>query len=77
MREEFPGDDQESLRRLLRCYGYGVPDLDRAIWSLENQVSLVVEGELQPFVDEDGSIKSNEWTYIALTRPEYLHAISI
>lgn len=60
MREEFPGNDQESLRRLLRCYGYGVPNLDHAFWSLENQVSLVVEGELQPFVEEDGGVKNNE-----------------
>ncbi|MEX0642302.1 MAG: S8 family peptidase [Pirellulales bacterium] len=40
MRSEFPSDDQETLQGLLRCYGYGVPDLDQALWSMENQVDL-------------------------------------
>ncbi len=70
MQEEFPGTDQESLRRLLRCYGYGVPDVDRALWSLENEVALVIEGELQPFFqDEDGTVKSNEMHLHSLPWP--------
>lgn len=69
MRNEFPGNNQDSLRRLLRCYGYGVPDLERAIWSFENQVSLVVEGELQPFFRENSDVKSNEMHLHSLPWP--------
>lgn len=69
MRSEFPGTDQNTLRQLLRCYGYGVPNLDRALWSLENQVCLVAQGELQPFMAEDGAIKSNEMHIHSLPWP--------
>jgi hypothetical protein len=44
--------------RLLRRYGYGVPDLSRALRSARNDLTLLVEDELQPFErerDHDGS----------------------
>ncbi len=34
---------------LLRSFGHGVPDLDRARYSARNELSLVVEREIQPF----------------------------
>jgi hypothetical protein len=46
MRAEFP-DTQRKSR--LRCYGWGVPQIDKAIWSAENAVTLIYEGQLQPF----------------------------
>lgn len=71
MRSEFPSDDQETLHRLLRCYGYGVPDLNRALWSMENQVCLVAEGELQPFrrSESNGNVTSNEMHVHSLPWP--------
>jgi hypothetical protein len=33
----------------LRCVGYGVPSLDRALWSAKNSLALIVEDTLQPF----------------------------
>lgn len=47
-------------RLLLRRYGYGVPDLGRALRSLNSDVTLVLEGELQPFVLDDGSVKTRD-----------------
>ena len=44
----------------LRCYGYGVPDLKRALHSAENAVSLTFEGELQPFQKKGTNYSSNE-----------------
>jgi len=41
---------------LLRCFGYGVPNVERALWSAANALTLVVQDELQPFVKD----KSNE-----------------
>jgi hypothetical protein len=37
------------LEHLLRCYGFGVPDLGRALWSANNAVTLVMQDQLQPF----------------------------
>ena len=34
---------------LLRRYGFGVPSLRRALHSLDNDVTMVVERTLQPF----------------------------
>jgi len=35
--------------QLLRRCGFGVPGLDRALWSVSNSLTMVVEEELQPF----------------------------
>jgi len=42
-------------QQLLREFGYGVPDLGRAILSARNDVTLVAEAEIQPFaIGTDG-----------------------
>lgn len=52
---------RNDYRKLLRICGYGVPNLDRAIWSAENSVNLIIEDELQPFIKNgSGSPTSNE-----------------
>ena len=35
--------------RLIRRCGFGVPDLDRALWSIENSPTMVIEESLYPF----------------------------
>ena len=37
------------IQALVRRYGYGVPDLARALLSTRNDLTLLVEDELQPF----------------------------
>jgi hypothetical protein len=37
-------------QQILREVGYGVPDIDRAILSARNDVTMVAEAEIQPFV---------------------------
>ena len=39
-------------RRLLQRCGFGVPDLSRALWSVENSLTMVVEERLHPFERE-------------------------
>jgi hypothetical protein len=39
----------KDYRNLLRICGYGVPDLERAIWSANNSVNMIIEDELKPF----------------------------
>ena len=39
------------LRLVQRC-GFGVPDLDRALWSVDNSLTMVIEERLHPFQRE-------------------------
>jgi len=56
MRCEFPYNERHNR---LRCYGYGVPDLNRALWSLNNSATLVIESELQPF-EKESTVKTKD-----------------
>ena len=40
---------------LLRRCGFGVPDLDRALWSVGNSLTMVIEENLHPFKREPNS----------------------
>jgi hypothetical protein len=60
MRRRFSGDRKSLIQRCLRCYGYGVPDLNRALYSAENVATLLYEGEIQPFQKVGSVIKSHE-----------------
>lgn len=52
MLTHFRGAKTKSARaRLVRRYGYGVPNLDRALASARNAVSLVVQDTIRPFSD--------------------------
>src|SRR5262245_21316452 len=60
MRSRFPGGSKRAVQQRLRCYGYGVPDLQRAIYSAENAATLLFEGEVQQFDRRDGDDKTKE-----------------
>lgn len=40
------------VARLVRHCGFGVPDLERALWSVENSLTMICEGRLHPFERE-------------------------
>lgn len=46
-------------RDLLRTYGYGVPDLQRAVNSLSNSVTMIAERTIKPYFKEEGRIKTH------------------
>jgi hypothetical protein len=52
MKEQFGGGKRSDLERLLRCCGYGLPDLSAALSSGRSAVTLVVQDEIQPFENE-------------------------
>ena len=56
-------------KNMLRCFGYGVPNLQRLLSSLDNSLTLVVESELQPFFEEEGRVKTREMRPHALPWP--------
>lgn len=47
---------------LLRTVGYGVPDLERALYSANHSLTLIAEGEIQPFTKKAGATASNDPT---------------
>lgn len=55
MLARYPGEKKSQVQHCLRCYGYGVPDLRKALWSAENAVTLIYEGECQPYQKPTGS----------------------
>ncbi|CAH1648115.1 S8 family peptidase [Chelatococcus asaccharovorans] len=55
------------IQPLVRRYGYGVPDLGRALLSTVNDLTLIVEDELQPF--------QREGSAAAKTRDMKLHRL--
>jgi hypothetical protein len=52
--------NRSDYRRLLRTCGYGVPNLDRAIWSASNCVNMIIQDELQPYQKKESSVTLNE-----------------
>jgi hypothetical protein len=61
MRNHLPAiPSQTDKRTLIRRYGYGVPDLSRAIRSLSNDVTMVIEGNVQPYDGSEGAVKTKD-----------------
>ena len=78
MRDHLPENPNQSDKRtLVRRYGYGVPDLGQAIRSLNSDVTLVIEGEFQPFFLENSVIKTRDMALHELPWPsEALEALN-
>lgn len=51
MKEQFAQGTTERKRaqHRVRCVGFGVPNLERALWSASNSLALIIEDRLQPF----------------------------
>jgi hypothetical protein len=62
MRAEFYIGPTETARRtnLLRHCGYGVPSLERALWSASDSLTLIVQDEMQPFEKTAKGVKSRD-----------------
>lgn len=57
MKAQFSSPDTKTQgrKKLLRTCGYGIPDLSRAKDTLNNQVNMIIEGEIQPYEKVQGS----------------------
>ena len=54
---------------LLRAFGYGVPNMQRLLSSADNSLTLIAQGEINPFFEEDGRIKTREMRLHSLKWP--------
>lgn len=55
--------------KMLRICGYGVPNLDRALYCASNFLTLVCQAELQPFAEQDGSRVTKDMHFYKLPWP--------
>lgn len=58
--------NQNTMRQLLRHCGYGVPSLERALYSAANSLTMIVQDQLQPYEKAGGNVR---------TRDMHLHAL--
>ncbi len=73
MKADFlnPQERSGDYQYLIRHCGFGVPNLERALWSTSNSLTLIVQDELQPFVREDkGEPKLREMHLHSLPWPQ-------
>lgn len=52
--------DKQKAQHLVRVVGYGIPDINKALWSLGNSLVMIVEDELQPFEKRRGRQSSTK-----------------
>lgn len=55
---------------LIRHCGWGVPDLESALWSAANSLTLIVEDDVHPYKKEGSTIKTRDMNLHALPWPK-------
>jgi hypothetical protein len=62
MRAQFShgSTERKKAQHRVRCVGFGVPNLERALWSASNSLALIVEDKLQPFEKRNGRIATRD-----------------
>src|SRR5690554_2681771 len=59
-----------NYQRLLSICGYGVPSLDRALFSARNTLTLISQAELQPFAKENSKYTTRDMHFYELPWPK-------
>ena len=68
---ESQSPSKGDYQKLLRRCGFGVPDLERALWSVANSLTMVVEETLVPFERrKSGNVVSREMHIHSLPWPQ-------
>ncbi|HNT36540.1 MAG TPA: S8 family peptidase, partial [bacterium] len=70
MQRQLPGTRETDRHNRIRCFGYGVPNLDRARYTVENCVSLIHQGTIQPYKLDGTEAKTNHFTLHSLPWPK-------
>ena len=61
---------EQEKANLLRTVGYGVPNLQRALYSADNNLTLIAEKEIQPYKKEESRGKYNDYHLYELPWPK-------
>lgn len=52
--------EKQKLKRLVRLVGYGVPSIEKALWSAKNSLSMIVQDAIQPYEKKTGKQPSTK-----------------
>lgn len=70
MKRQFTSSDKKSeLKALLSICGYGVPGLERALYSARNSLTLIAQSELQPYDKQAGVLRTKDMHFYDLPWP--------
>jgi hypothetical protein len=69
MIERFANGKRGGIRNLLKSCGYGVPDLNKALWSAQNSLTMIVQNSLQPYEKDKSNFKSKDMHIHAIPWP--------
>ncbi len=61
--------NEQEKKNLLRTFGYGVPNIERARHSANNSLTLIAEREIQPYKRENSKGQYNEYHLFELPWP--------
>ena len=67
--ENYENLEKAKKRSIIRTFGYGVPNLKKALYSARNSLNLIAEEYIQPFRKEE-RVKYNEIHYYQLPWPK-------
>ncbi|MCY4298117.1 MAG: S8 family peptidase [Flavobacteriaceae bacterium] len=62
--------NKQDQKKILRTYGYGVPNFQIASKSANNSLTLIVQESIHPYMSENNSIKTNEMHFYNLPWPK-------
>ena len=68
-RQIAPNDTKRWLKQVLRACGYGVPDLEAALFCAANSLTLVSEASIQPYERHNGKVRTREMHLYELPWP--------
>jgi len=54
LRNRLPTRNKDGYRQLIQTVGFGAPNLNRALASARNSLTLIAQQEIQPFAKKDG-----------------------
>jgi len=70
LKRQFVRDGSKTeLKKLLRICGYGVPNLERALYSTSNSLTLIAQAEIQPFMTKGSERKTKDMHFYKLPWP--------
>ncbi len=62
-------ENKSDYLQLVRHCGFGVPDINRALWSVSNSLTMVIESDLYPFKKEKSSTQLRDMNLHRLPWP--------
>lgn len=72
IKQQFlPNDSKATHKELLRICGYGVPNLEKALYSASNSLTMISQAEIQPYdKKKDGGYRTKDMHFYELPWPQ-------